>query len=193
MPVTDKEILEALSVVQDPETKRDVVSLGYVKDVSIEGGKVHFRIEFAIPPGSVRDQIREQAKLVVSRLPGISDVEVMMTSLVRKISSDTTKKSYVPPSAPGQSSTKSSPIPTVKYIIPVASGKGGVGKSTVSVNLALTLAHEGARVGIMDAGNGPEYYGLLRSVGMSDVSIHRLRFSSFPPFHVVLARKPFAG
>ena len=55
------------------------------------------------------------------------------------------------------------------------------------------VVKEGGRIGIMDAGNGPDYSGLLRGAGMSDVTMHRLRFSSFPPFHVVLARKPFAG
>ena len=148
MAVTEKEILKALSTVQDPETKRDIVSLGYVKEMRIEGGKVRFRIELTLPPGSLRDQVRERARQAVSQLPGIVEVEVVMTSLVRKAPSDTSKTPYMPPSA---GPTKQGPLPTVRYVIPVASGKGGVGKSTVSVNLALALAHEGVRVGIMDA------------------------------------------
>ena len=128
MPTTQQEILKALSTVQDPERKQDVVSLGYVKDLRIEEGKVHFRIESAIPPGALRDRIKAQAEQAVSRLAGVSAAEVLITSLIQK-----------------------SPRPLIKNIVPVASGKGGVGKSTVSVNLALALAKQGARVGIMDA------------------------------------------
>lgn len=143
MPISQQEVLKALSSIQDPEKKKDIVSLGYVKDLKTDGGKVHFRIELTIPPGPLRDQLREEAERNVSRIPGVSEVTVFMTSLVQK--------SQKTASTPSVRPTRPSLIPSVRHVIPVASGKGGVGKSTVSVNLALSLLKLGARVGIMDA------------------------------------------
>ncbi len=139
-------VLEALSSVQDPGKGRDIVSLGYVQDLRVDGGKVRFRIQSPIPPGEVRDHLREAAHEAVSKLSGVTEVGVVMTSLIQKPERTASPQETVSPS-----SAKERLIPNVKSVIPVASGKGGVGKSTVSVNLALALAHRGARVGIMDA------------------------------------------
>jgi len=122
-------------VVTDPDRGRDIVSLGFVKDVQVANGSVGFTIELTTPASPVREQLRQQARQAVAALPGVGAVNVTMTASVRG----------------SPSPVKERLIPAVKNIIPVASGKGGVGKSTVSANLALALAGTGARVGIMDA------------------------------------------
>ncbi len=134
MAVTEHQILNALKTVQDPDLKRDIVSLGFIKHLTVDGGRVSFQIELTTPACPVRDLMREEARKAVSAIPGVSSVEIGMTSQVRP---------SITPSG--------SLAPTVKNIVAVASGKGGVGKSTVSANLALALAKSSARVGVMDA------------------------------------------
>ncbi len=134
MPSTD-DVLNALRAVQDPDLHRDLVSLGFIKGVQVSGDRVAFTIELTTPACPVRDVMKQQAIDVVRALPGVSTVDVTMTSQVRTAT--------LPP--------KGSLIPGVKHVVPIASGKGGVGKSTVSANLAIALAKTGARVGLMDA------------------------------------------
>ncbi len=135
MVVTPDQILNALRTVQDPDLKRDIVSLGFVKSLTVDGGRVAFQIELTTPACPVRDLMREEARKAVSSLPGVSSVEIGMTSQVRQ---------SIAPATPGLP-------PTVKNVVAIASGKGGVGKSTVTANLAYALAKAGAKVGIMDA------------------------------------------
>ena len=133
--VGPEEIRAALSQVRDPDLGRDIVTLGFVKDIRIDGESVSFAIELTTPACPVREQMKEDAQRAVLSLPGVTNVEVEMSSKVRGT----------------RSGQKDEVIPLVKNVVPVASGKGGVGKSTVSANLAIALAKLGARVGLMDA------------------------------------------
>ncbi len=136
MGETEKQaILDTLRSVYDPDLDRDIVSLGFVKDVRVCGPAASLTIELTTPACPVKDQMKEQARQAVLSLPSIEEVEVTMTAQVR---SSLDQKS-------------GALLPEVKTVVPVASGKGGVGKSTVSANLALALARSGASVGLLDA------------------------------------------
>src|SRR5687767_2456226 len=134
--VLDREsVLGALKVVTDPDLRRDIVSLGFVKDLAIDKGRVAFTIELTTPACPVKDQMRDQAVAAVRALAGVTDVDVRMTANVRSVSAPETGRT---------------PLPGVKNVLAVGAGKGGVGKTTVAVNLALALAKFGSRVGILD-------------------------------------------
>src|SRR2546423_4024965 len=150
-PAPDRDaVLNALRVVNDPDLRRDIVSLGFIKDLSIkDDGHVSFAIELTTPACPVKDQMRDQATAAVRAVPGVTSVDVRMTANVRSVSAPETGRP---------------PLPGVKNIIAVGAGKGGVGKTTVAVNLALALARCGGRVGILDGDiygpNGPIMLGL---------------------------------
>jgi len=128
-------VLNALRGVYDPDLKKDIVSLGFIKNLRIDGGKVSFRIELTTPACPVRDQLQAESQKAVAGLNGVESVEISMGFSV---------SSRMTPHA-------STLIPGVKNTIAVASGKGGVGKSTVAANLAVALKSFGAEVGLMDA------------------------------------------
>ncbi|HOG30436.1 MAG TPA: P-loop NTPase, partial [Vicinamibacterales bacterium] len=136
MALDQAQVLRALASVKDPDLHKDIVSLGFVKDVAIDGGRVSCTIELTTPACPVKDQMKEQARAAVMALPGVSSVDVTMTARVRTAASPDADRTHVP---------------GVKNVIAVGAGKGGVGKTTVAVNLALALAAAGSRVGLMDA------------------------------------------
>ena len=134
---SSQQVLDALGRIKDPDLGRDVVSLGMIKELNVSPqGKVSFTFELTTPACPVRDRFKSQAEDAVGEIPGVTGVEVHMTANVRP--------AFMRPKP-------SEVLPGVKQTIAVASGKGGVGKSTVAVNLAAALRKSGASVGLLDA------------------------------------------
>lgn len=132
--LTQEKVLNAIKQVKDPDLGRDIVSLGMVKEVTLEGGRVSVRVELTTPACPLKGQIEADVRRVVQNLEGVKDVSVQMTANVRQ----------------GPSLLQQGTPSGIKNVVAVASGKGGVGKSTVCVNLAVVLAKTGAKVGLMD-------------------------------------------
>ncbi|MEO6031916.1 MAG: P-loop NTPase, partial [Burkholderiaceae bacterium] len=135
MPLTEATLLEALKTVVDPNTGQDFVSARQVKNLRIEGADVAFDVELGYP---AKSQIAALRKALIAAARSVEGVENVSANLATKVSPHAVQRGV-------------QLLPKVKNIIAVASGKGGVGKSTTAVNLALALAAEGAAVGILDA------------------------------------------
>ncbi len=132
--VTKEQVLAALATVQEPELHRDLVTLNMIKDVVIDGANVSFAVELTTPACPLRTRIQSEAKEAVQKVSGVQNVTVNLTAQVRDDGRDRGIQGL-----------------SIRNAVAVASGKGGVGKSTVSVNLAIALAKTGAKVGLLDA------------------------------------------
>ncbi|MCS7254385.1 MAG: Mrp/NBP35 family ATP-binding protein [Armatimonadota bacterium] len=130
--VNKEAVIKALRSVIDPELRRDIVSAGMVKDVQVDGGVVKFTLELTTPACPLRDYLVTAARQAVERLDGVKQVEVNVSARVP------------------QQARKRELIPLVKNVIAIGSGKGGVGKTTVTVNVSVALSQMGARVGLLD-------------------------------------------
>ncbi|WP_221088182.1 Mrp/NBP35 family ATP-binding protein [Deinococcus aquaedulcis] len=161
-------VLSALSTVNDPELHRDLVSLGMIEQVQIEAGAVHVKVNLTTPACPLKGQIESDVRAAVLTVPGVQTVNVTFGATVRAAQ----------PALPG-----------VKHVVLVGSGKGGVGKSSVAVNLAAALARDGARVGLLDAdvygpsvahmmGQGSAKVTANAERKMQPIGAHGLRFIS---------------
>jgi ATP-binding protein involved in chromosome partitioning len=167
-------ILDALRSVKDPELHVDIVSLGMIEDLAVEGDRVSLTVNLTTPGCPLKTQIEKDVKDALSRLPGVGTVALKMGAKVRR--------SIV---------TEGDLIPEVANVVAIGSGKGGVGKSTVSVNLALAFARAGASVGLLDADiygpNDPQMLGIkgqpeVRDRKLVPVSVHGIKIMSMAFF-----------
>ncbi len=174
-PVLNEEgILQALRGVKDPELGTDIVTLGMVEDLRVEGSRVSLTVNLTTPGCPLREQIEKDVRDALSGIPGLQEIDLKMGAKVRR--------SIAP---------QGNLIPEVANTVAVASGKGGVGKSTVAASLALAFARAGASVGLMDA----DVYGpnLVQMLGVKDrpeihertirpVTVHGLKLMSMAFF-----------
>ncbi len=163
MALQHEQIISALRTVQDPELFKDIVTLGMVKDVKIEGAIVKVKVELTTPACPLKDVIERDVKAALKKI-GVEQVELELTAQTR-----------------GPAGPRRDALPQVKNVIAVGAGKGGVGKSTIALNLAIGLSCAGAAVGLMDGDiYGPSMPTMLGIKGLPP----QVKGPKILPFHV---------
>jgi ATP-binding protein involved in chromosome partitioning len=173
-PVDRAKIMEALRTVKDPELHVDIVSLGMIEDLQVEGGTVSFTVNLTTPGCPLKAQVEKEVREAVGRVPGVQAIQLKMGARVRRSIEATGDL-----------------IPEVANVVAIGSGKGGVGKSTVSVNVALAFARAGASVGLLDADiygpNDPQMLGVKERPEIQErrilpVQVHGIKLMSMAFF-----------
>lgn len=140
-------VLEVLSTVQDPDLKRDLVSLGMIKECGVADGKVFVEVMLTTPACPMKEMMEREIREKVSVIEGVTELNVKMNASVRPVS----RPSGAVAAGQAQGASSLGGLKDVAHVIAVSSGKGGVGKSTVATNLAVMLSKLGAKVGLLDA------------------------------------------
>lgn len=170
--ITTEAVLAALSTVQDPDLHRDLVTLGMIEGVAVDGGIVSFTLVLTTSACPLKAQIEDDCRAAVNGIPGVTEIRMTTTSRVRKAKDPTADRKA---------------LEGVGHVIAVGSGKGGVGKSTVAANLAIALAQTGSKVGLLDGDiygpNLPRMLGVNRQPFQKDgrimpVEAHGVHFMS---------------
>lgn len=163
MAIDKEQVLAALRTVKDPELFKDIVTLGMVKEVNVSGNAVDLTVELTTPACPLKDVIERDVKVALAKL-GVQEVNLNLTASTR-----------------GAAGAKKDVLPQVKNVVAIGAGKGGVGKSTVSLNLAIALHRSGAKVGLMDGDiYGPSMPTMLGIKGV----VPALRGNKILPHHV---------
>jgi ATP-binding protein involved in chromosome partitioning len=166
----EEAVLDALRTVEDPDLHKDIVALNFVKNLRIDGDTASFTIELTTPACPIKKEMEQWVREAVLKVNGIREVKIEMTAAVSKGASDAGKQA----------------IPGVKNIIAVGSGKGGVGKTTVTVNAAVALARTGAAVGLLDADiYGPNVPVMMGITGRPNAVDNRIQTLSNYGVHVM--------
>ena len=168
MSVTKDQVMEQLKTVMIPELGKHLVALNMIKNIALCDGLARVTVELPAPAAPMKDKISFDVKKAVTLIDGISVCEVEVTVQAQP--------------SPQEQAQKSNPLPNIKHIIAVGAGKGGVGKSTISVNLAVGLARAGAKVGLLDG----DIYGpsLPTMLGLGDLETHTAGGNMIMPFDV---------
>jgi len=173
---TEQAVLDALRGLKDPDSQKDIVALGLVRDLSVQGSEVSLTLAFSGQPPATKVMLHSMASKLVGQLPGVAKVNVKMGGAGAPAAHTHGHAHGQAPAAPAAPQPKAPDlIPEVRHTIAVSSGKGGVGKSTVAVNLALALSRTGATVGIIDADvYGPDLPMMLGTRGRPGMFDNRI-------------------